>query len=603
MFPRFLLCLSETDRSIRFAHSRMIPLIGSHKNHVRRFASEALGFLFRKLDTSQLAPFVAHVGILVRGYTGRGVKEPGYVVADGIAELVAEAGISINGTLSSKGNDILAAFVAEFLFNGSDEPVPEEEPPIGSVPAWAFMLLTAFANVFKRLQGNGTADMAALLGPWADELGNILGNAGANTSLLDRVGLFWRIGALFAVWDSESVHKDAKKWFKRMSETVGSLRGLPVSVREGPELYRCVMDVAKFAARLLQASSVTEGIILGGPFLEGLFKEQALHAKVPFAVSRLLSESAGSKFQRTSLAMASKRVISLLTEDATDATAILALWDVAKGLEQTNEASRTITSDQGLLEVSPAVETALLSSLDDWIAKLRTGADVDAAARLSALLSCLLVVQMRSEDFFRAFSGLFDALRNNEVASASDLSRSGRAVVLGQTIDCLLAFCGMKKSYDRLLRVCDTALEFALSGKDGWKHDGPFLEALASAVESLRAADGAARFAVSLHQAYAGLGRMLSSGDNRIRRSILRILAVLEDVEVGQNGGTVAIFKQCLEAENIPATVTSIREKSTKLASLEVLQGGTKIDKKYRQVIARYCFGVYIYFCGRESCY
>lgn len=584
-----------------FLSSRLLPLIGSTKTHVRRFAAEALGFLFRKLDSARLSQFIAHLSHLLHSYPGTTIRDPGYLVADGVAELVAEAVVSVNGTLSSKGEDVLAGLVAEFLLKNTDAMELDSslgktnEMPNGAVQVWQFMLLSAFATVFARLQVEGVGDMANFLGKWTDQLAELASSSSSSDNvdgILERTGLLWRICTLFAVSAPDTVHKDAKSWFKKLNTTISNLHlflDSKTTKCSPTTLECCLMDLSKFGSRLLDSCSITESLLVGAPFLESLFSSPQFSNSTLFAIARMLRQTCASKFQRTALPIVCAKVGKVLASEKTNMGAVLALNDVASSLKErgNEEASRTLVTEEGLLEVSVGVEKALADSVVGFAGSVDK-LDEETAATLSLLLSGLVSIQLKTDKSFAALQQLFEAVK-----PSSDGEQTTRFLLAAQTLDCLRVICVSKKSHDELRRICNVALGAAATnvGAREWRHAGPFLESVASAIEALRQADSSATLDVDLATGYEGLKALICSGDQLVRRGTLRILALLEAMDPAHDSFGVNIFNLCLETEQVAVAVTSIREKSAKLATLEVLQGGNKIDKRFRQVVARFCFG------------
>ncbi|KAI9030418.1 hypothetical protein DFJ74DRAFT_656561 [Hyaloraphidium curvatum] len=187
---------------------------------------------------------------------------------------------------------------------------------------------------------------------------------------------------------------------------------------------------------------------------------------------------------------------------------------------------------------------------------------------------------------------LFDAL----VARDGSLkSEAARDLVLAGALDCLRITLGARRTRSDMLDLCEIGLRYAGLPRHDWRGLGAYLETLASAFEAVRdrnlwhSMEGSVD--VSLESCYPALRAFLSAGDGRIRKGVLRILCLLEDDANGAAEAESKVFRMCLEAEGVAAGVTTIREKSMKLASLEVLQGSGKIEKRYRDAVPRFCFG------------
>ncbi|KAJ3120160.1 U3 snoRNP protein [Nowakowskiella sp. JEL0407] len=564
------------------------PLLDDHKLYIRLFVAESFGFMLRKTKDEAMSGIYRE---LVRSVTSEKSTE----MKEGIALILFESMKGVKEQLHSKTPAILKTILS-FVGVESKE-----------------MYLSLFHVIAHHTTAEHMGNVwQVLLNAVEDKLKDATDETSAAILL-----------ELMRAWIG------AKKG-SRIQSKKDLFRGLAQFVNKATESHKIKEELMKTAAVLLLVSnSVEDGVINGKPLIDAIFAWK--EPKLILWFCEILYSAKWEHFGRVVLSLSLQCIqMFWFTHQS---LCILYLSDILSNPYYKAAVPHNLQGPDSLLRF-PASETNLVDELLTFLSKSRNWDDTSLPLSakeqsekvdseifvLSSAIMALMTVSLPQGKGEEVLKGLLESLvtslkrfnydDGSDSAEKMDLDHqeenSGRLVngspklllagLAAQVLDVLITRSVNMQLYTTLVELWDLVIFQFLPET---KHTPVAVRTVAAFVEALNSrSEFRSKFAVeNLKKVYLILEDNLGSYNNNLRLNTLRILSQFEQEDLRPSGdsmlfGKCMVFEYCLQIENIPNSVQSVREKAILLRKLDALIAASAVSEVYFKAITRYCLAL-----------
>ncbi|RKO94831.1 hypothetical protein BDK51DRAFT_29883, partial [Blyttiomyces helicus] len=583
------------------------PYLGDGKPFIRRFTAEAFGFLLRKVKGADADRAYAAIVSSLR-------ENPKKDYCEGVSILFFETIKQVKNNLHSKARWILSKLLTVVMDGDYDE------------KEISFEMIRRVCMLIGHHTNRECMDVAwefvmADLGPRIEGLKSDL----SDTYCLN-VG---KVLALATIWSTIRVGGKVidRKPLYETSQKLGRL----LTARSSIPTYT-QKTFMEFAASLVRFSTLEEVLIQGKSTLDIVFSMQDSTHVLAFCeilrgetwehFPRIVMPLILSYLQRQWNAEPDKITFYLANlfgdgfENLVDSLphSLKTQTGLVRFGRPDDSRNRTAGKQANAMNAEIAdIPAALLNIINmkrDWSKEVeRLGDDQHTScfAVVSAALSCLPYISIPSSAVEEALATLLTSLIN-PIASQSLPSsafdtrwiRGSRphavGALAGRVVSAIVKRAVLAGEQKRLVDmwgiVVESFLPHVVSNPVALTGVADYIEAVQECAPSSRL------FAVfNLETVYAFIKQNVGSFDPSLRKETLRILSSFDQFKLlprrdSQLHGPCQVFSLCLEMENTPNTVESVRDKTIILRRLDTLVSSRTMPAFYSEVPTRYALGL-----------